>query len=68
MAVDKKLKNRATFVMETLDIDHDQWLNDTYKNFIEENDEAFMKKVSEMQSNIIELKKAVNEYRNNVPK
>ncbi|MDL5120575.1 hypothetical protein QRW90_16465 [Clostridioides difficile] len=48
MAVDKQLKEEALLYLEVLEKDHDEFLNESYKKFIEDNKIEFKKKVKEL--------------------
>lgn len=48
MAVDKQLKEEALLYLEVLEKDHDEFLNEAYKKFIEDNKVEFKKKVKEL--------------------
>ncbi len=48
MAVDKSLKEEAMLYLDVLEIEHDDFINEAYKKFIEENRNEFKKKVKEL--------------------
>lgn len=48
MAIDKSLKEEVMLYLEVLEIEHDDFINETYKKFIEDNKNEFKKKVKEL--------------------
>lgn len=48
MSIDKSLKEEAMLYLEVLEIDHDDFLNESYRKFINDNKNEFKKKVKEL--------------------
>ena len=53
MAIDKKIKSEVTKMMKILRIDHDEWLSELYKKFIDENKEECFDKALEAQNSTL---------------
>lgn len=48
MAIDKALKEEMMLYLEVLEMDYDDFLNESHKKFINDNKSEFKKKVKEL--------------------
>ncbi len=48
MAIDKALKEDVMLYLEVLDMDYDDFLNESYRKFINDNKKEFSEKVKEL--------------------
>ncbi|WP_317368224.1 hypothetical protein [uncultured Tyzzerella sp.] len=51
MAIDKNKKDLASEIMRLKGIDHDEWLNNSYQNFITDNAKFLIEKLRENDTN-----------------